>query len=100
MHFAQFAKKVSMLVRGVSLKDTLSAYLVDQIAQANGLAGADYFASNILPILALAFVSSVGAYLMWLAPGIATGLVSGTGTSAAGFGSGAIGDKLRRMSGL
>jgi TrbL/VirB6 plasmid conjugal transfer protein len=74
--------------------------LVDQIAQANGLAGADYFASNILPILALAFVSSVGAYLMWLAPGIATGLVSGTGTSATGFGSGAIGDKLRRMSGL
>jgi thioredoxin reductase (NADPH) len=33
VHFAQFAKKVSMLVRGVSLKDTLSAYLVDQIAQ-------------------------------------------------------------------
>jgi hypothetical protein len=72
--------------------------LVDQIALSNGLAGADYFASNILPILALAFVACVGAYLMWLAPGIATALVSGGNPApAGGFGSGSVGQAMRRL---
>ena len=32
VHFAKFARKVTMLVRGPSLKDSMSKYLIDQIA--------------------------------------------------------------------
>ena len=78
---------------------TLEA-MANQVAQTSGLTGADYFATSVLPILGLAFVACVGAYLMWLVPGIAAGLVSGTGPSGAGgFGTGVIGRNLRQAAG-
>ncbi len=37
VHFAKFARKVTMLVRGPSLKDSMSKYLIDQIAATSNI---------------------------------------------------------------
>jgi len=37
MYFSKYAKKVTMLVRGESLKSSMSKYLIDQIASTSNI---------------------------------------------------------------
>jgi hypothetical protein len=70
--------------------------MVTAIGQAQAAPDAATLASQYISMLAMAFVSCVGAFMMWKAEGIAEGLVRGSGSGGAGgFGGGMIGRGLR-----
>jgi type IV secretory pathway VirB6-like protein len=95
-------KVVAWILMTLIIKGALPSInaMVQTVATTSASSGADYFASNVITILGLAFVCAIGAFFMWQAPGIASAIVSGAGGVATkGFGGGVIGRGLRSLGG-
>lgn len=91
---ACFTKIVAFFMVGfVTFAIVEAKNAADAIASTVG--GADFLAVDEMAALLIALCAAIGAFMMWQVPGIAQGLLSGSGgASAKGFGRGAMGKAL------
>lgn len=72
--------------------------MLDELNKASGNAEA-YFAQSEVTMIAIALLSSIGAFLMWQVPSIAAALTGGSaGAGTKNFGKGFIGQSIKRFS--
>ena len=85
-------KVIAWIMMGLVMKGVVPGFnaLLQKVAATNGVGSEIYYNTAYLALIALALVASIGAFLMWQVPAIASTYAGGGGASLKGFGKGAI----------
>ncbi|CAJ0806906.1 type IV secretion system protein [Ralstonia thomasii] len=85
-------KVIAWIMMGLVMKGVVPGFnaLLQKVAATNGVGSEIYYNTAYLSLIALALVASIGAFLMWQVPQIASTYAGGGGASLKGFGKGAI----------
>lgn len=85
-------KVIAWIMMGLVMKGVVPGFnaLLQKVAATNGVGSEIYYNTAYLALIALALVASIGAFLMWQVPAIASTYAGGGGASLNGFGKGAI----------